>query len=98
MSEDILQQAKQAIAGITLGKWVWDDDAIRAIGSQWYGVLYRGVDLLGDPAIAIDNDADREFIVAAPQIVRDLITEVERLRAELAKQTPPDTVNPMQAD
>lgn len=90
---DVTERARKALDGIeTPTPWV----------AKWGGVYgtsgpkntYRGTD--GSPSLATAEggfveaeflEGDAEFIAAAPDLVRDLVAEVERLRTDLARMT-----------
>lgn len=86
---DIIERVKEYIDGTTGGHWSYSEilDCVTA----WQP------DTATDKPVSsgFHNAQDGYFVAASKRFMLDLITEVERLRAELAKQTPPDTVNPM---
>ena len=79
-SEDIVSRARAALDGITPGPWVRDnpDDRFSEHDDVFSGDVWsRRV------AGLISRRADSTFIAAAPDLVRDLLAEVERLRDDL---------------
>jgi hypothetical protein len=67
---DVVQQARELLAGITPGEWAARDGFIYPLSIR-YG-------------LGSIRDQDAEFIAAAPRLVADLADEVERLRAALS--------------
>lgn len=94
MSNDILDMAKAALEGITAGPWVFQDEGDNlTVGAGEYlktPGCYRSTDLILETDVcSYERDepdyqqcvADAKFIAAAPELVRGLAAEVERLRA-----------------
>lgn len=78
-STDIVQRAQAALAGITPGPWKIDEHDESALTS----IVSVADDRLGgwvEVARSLGDDA--RFIAAAPDLVRELLAEVEKLRSE----------------
>lgn len=88
---DTLNEAKRLLDGITPGEWQWRNDATYPGRYAWSiqpGVLMaEGTD--GTPGGDEIDRANAAFIAAAPRLVRDLVAEVEELRAALKRNTLP---------
>lgn len=87
MSDDILERARIAVAGITPGQWQASGVRIRMDGQPYLQIVERafgGVAYVPysdrRPGEHVASHTDARFIAAAPDLVRDLIAEVERLR------------------
>ncbi len=79
-THDVVSRARAALDGITPGPWVRDnpDDRFSEHDDVFSGDVWsRRV------AGLISRRADARFIAAAPDLVRDLAAEVERLEADL---------------
>lgn len=81
---DIVQRSKAALEGITEGPW----KAVNAGNIHW-GVSSEGYDFPTVVKAQCSYDGfgngsrrvDAEFIAAAPELVRELVAEVEQLQA-----------------
>lgn len=78
-SDDVVQRARQALDGITPGPWKIDDYDESALDS----IVSVADDRLGGwVEVARSTGDDARFIAAAPDLVRKLAAEVEKLRAQ----------------
>ena len=86
--EEITARAERLLANVTPGAWTWERNGEDYV--DLYAENEGGIDnvlrpLSGEPYVGaetiVENPADAAFIAAAPQLVRDLVAEVKRLRA-----------------
>jgi hypothetical protein len=80
-AQDIIAKAEALLANATPGKWAARHDgdhydAITTDAGELDGPVYG---YQGD--VGFNRPADAEFIAAAPELVRELMAEVKRLRA-----------------
>ena len=89
---DIVERSEQALDGITPGKWEINREGWACISSGPDSVIHAFYDsecpacdeTITDTAVVAISMEDAEFIAAAPQLVRELLAEVKRLRGEVA--------------
>lgn len=82
---DVVSRASHLLEGITEGPWTWDEWPNRnEIGSPDGQLLAITPSVLARE----QSSLDARFLAEARQLVPDLVAEVERLRAELTRQSP----------
>ena len=84
----VIGQATALVAGITRGQWCAVQEMV-----GWRSGRMTVVRAGDARVVTVDQTCEAEanvaFIAAAPQLVRDLLAEVSRLRAELGWPWPP---------
>lgn len=81
MTDDVVQRARQALDGITPGKWWWTGEIRnRLVADGRPDDLTRAREIIRCAALLHLGKPDADFITAAPQLVADLAAEVEQLR------------------
>ena len=96
MSDDLLDRAKSAMEGVTPGPW----GAVASVPSEGYecywlrAMVSYGAPLRGYKCIEIgavngpqsgEHASNARFIAASRSLVPEMISEIERLRAEVAR-------------
>lgn len=85
--DDVVRRAREALDGITPGKWEADHYFHRKTHA-WTVSEVDPVSVVegnGDGGIRTSK-ADADFIATAPDLVRELCAEVEKMRAEVQRQ------------
>jgi hypothetical protein len=87
--QDIVAKAEALLANVTPGPWEWwvEDGEYRRLLSGSADVLR--INAWSDPLTIETEAADAAFIATAPELVRELLAEVKRLRASERADTPP---------
>lgn len=87
-STDIVQRARAALDGITPGPWWWTAETrarLIALGADKHE-LTDAREIIRCAALLHPGEADARFIAAAPDLVRELAAEVEKLRSDFADE------------
>jgi hypothetical protein len=82
--EDIVAKAEALMANVTPWAWAWEElngtEGLSLGNDEAFVIQAQHMD---EWSCTIDvKDADAAFIAAAPQLVRDLVAEVKRLRGD----------------
>lgn len=83
-TDDVAQRARAALDGITPGPWWWTAETrarLIALGADKHE-LTDAREIIRCAALLHPGEADARFIAAAPDLVRKLAAEVEKLRAQ----------------
>ncbi|SKQ87675.1 Uncharacterised protein [Mycobacteroides abscessus subsp. abscessus] len=73
---DIIERAEHLLDGITAGEWVWDEWPDKSVISAMDTLVAVAPSVI----LREQSSLDARFIAAAPELVRDLIAEVQQLR------------------
>jgi hypothetical protein len=86
--QDIVAKAEALLANVTPGPWEWwvEDGEYRRLLSGSADVLR--INAWSDPLTIETEAADAAFIATAPELVRELLAEVKRLRASERPDAP----------
>jgi hypothetical protein len=85
-NQDIVTRAEAHLSQITPGEWSWENNSAIYGDVLWADnrksdYVFRAVSSYAEQVIDIRPE-DADFIAASPALVRELVEEVKRLRAE----------------
>lgn len=80
MNDNLIERAERLLAGTTPGRWWWTNETSqRLIAGGSEGDLTDARELIRCAALHDPDNANAEFIAAAPELVAGLLAEVKRL-------------------